>query len=52
MNQQEVLRQIYMRDNFAEDQPDIVTIVDDINYLLSLVGFDSNIRDSSTPQGT
>ena len=35
----EKLRVIYNRYNLQEDQPDIVTVVDDINYLLVLAGF-------------
>ena len=39
--QYELLIEIYERYNCSEDSPDIDTIVEDINYLLSLVGIDS-----------
>jgi len=39
MNHKELLTEIYARYNLAEDEPDIVTVVDDINYLLELLGY-------------
>lgn len=36
-----LLMEIYERYNLSEDEPDIVTAVDDINYLLSVLGMDS-----------
>ena len=35
------LVEIYERYNLSEHQPDIIDIIDDINYLLSLLGMDS-----------
>ena len=34
-----ILLKIYARYNLSEDEPDIVTVVDDINYLLNLAGY-------------
>ena len=38
----EILLEIYARYNLSEDEPDIATIVDDINYLLGLAGYQHN----------
>lgn len=36
----ENLAEIYERYNLAEESPDLVDVVDDINYLLSKLGMD------------
>lgn len=39
MSKEELLKQIYERYNEGEDEPDFVSVVDDINYLLMLLGY-------------
>lgn len=34
------LAEIYERYNLAEESPDLIDVVDDINYLLSMLGMD------------